>query len=420
MNVYSNLGFFEKQLRKSCGYSLENVSHDIGISKGFLSEAENGRRILKPEAFTRFLERYGIDFSLDESAANMAQSLLNDFVLAWIDRDFADEEKIKRMLAHNRPILQKSLGCLHLLLIDIFLSVHRYAQVPDVRIKRYLEEIDDYLPFFSPDEQALIHFLKGFEAVKKKKYPAALDRYEKALNILDRKQWPELEGVIKFHLAHVLGATVSFFQAYKTVQEARSIFVNHNNHMRMLLCDNNSASYLISMQEFEAAKECIRNMQRCQKRWFHDNQTYSNTTTLMILVLTLEEEFGQAVQFVKDHPFPIENGFIGNLSLVPYCHYRLGQYEECLKGIEDLSKERPTADDCALFEILKCILKKDSEGIEKAKLKMAQICTRQMNWCMLMVLYQLMIAYYESENEIELLNEAYRQQVQIWRHKMPE
>ena len=43
-----------------------------------------------------------------------------------------------------------------------------------------------------------------------------------------------------------------------------------------------------------------------------------------------------------------------------------------------------------------------------------------MNWCMLMVLYQLMIAYYESENEIGLLNEAYRQQVQIWRHKMPE
>ena len=135
MNVYSNLGFFEKQLRKSCGYSLENVSHDIGISKGFLSEAENGRRILKPEAFTRFLERYGIDFSLDESAANMAQSLLNDFVLAWIDRDFADEEKIKRMLEHNRPILQNSLGCLHLLLIDIFLAVHRYAQIPDVRIK---------------------------------------------------------------------------------------------------------------------------------------------------------------------------------------------------------------------------------------------------------------------------------------------
>ena len=419
MTTCDNLGLFEKWLRKSYGYSLENVAHDIEISKSFLSDAEKGRRVLKPEIFSRFLEQYKIDFSVNKLSIDKAKSLLDAFVSAWIDRDLVDEEKTKRELAINRPALQNSLGCLYLLLIDIFLSVHLYAQPSDVQVNSFLEEIENYLPLFSQDEQALISFLKGFEVMKKKKYQAALDHYEKALRILDGKQWPELEGIIKFHLAHVLGATVSFFQAYKTVQEARSIFVNHNNHIRMLFCDNNSASYLISMHEFEVAKNCIHNMQRCQKRWFHDGLTYSNTTTLMIIALTLEEKFEHAIEFARDHPFPIENGFIGNLSLIPYCYYRLEQNEECLKSIEDLSKEKPTDDDRALFEILKRILNQDSKGIENAKIKMMQICVRQKNWCMLMVLYQLMIAYYESKNEVELLNDAYRQQARIYRHQLP-
>ncbi|MBF0579251.1 helix-turn-helix transcriptional regulator [Erysipelotrichaceae bacterium RD49] len=55
MTIYDNLGLFEKWLRKSYSYSLENVAHDIGISKSFLSDAERGRRLLKPEIFARFL-----------------------------------------------------------------------------------------------------------------------------------------------------------------------------------------------------------------------------------------------------------------------------------------------------------------------------------------------------------------------------
>ncbi len=32
----------------------------------------------------------------------------------------------------------------------------------------FLEEIENYLPLFSQDEQALISFLKGFEVMKKR------------------------------------------------------------------------------------------------------------------------------------------------------------------------------------------------------------------------------------------------------------
>ena len=419
MNIYDNLGLFEKRLRKARGYSLENIAHNIGISKSLLSDAENGKRILKPEIFSEFLKHYEIEFTFNELSADLAHSFLNHFIQAWIDRDFADEKKITKELESNRSVLQNSLGCLYLLLIDIFLSVHLYNQIPDIQVIEYLLEIENYLPFFSPDEQALIYFLKGFDAMKKKKHLESLKQYKKALKVLDGEQWPELEGIIKFNSAHVLQATVSFFQAYQVVQEARSIFVKYNNHARILLCDNNSASYLISMQEFQAAKDCIQNIIRCQNRWFHDERTYTNTTTLMILVLTLEGQFEQAIRYIHTHPFPIENGYIGNLSLIPYCHYRLGEYDKCSKIIDTLSVERPTEDDQALFDTLISILNKNSDEIEEAKLRMMDICKKQTNWCMLMVLFQLMIAYYESENETELLIDAYRQQARVLHHQLP-
>ena len=36
------------------GYSIENVAKDIGISKGNLSEIENGKRVMRFELFKQF------------------------------------------------------------------------------------------------------------------------------------------------------------------------------------------------------------------------------------------------------------------------------------------------------------------------------------------------------------------------------
>lgn len=42
MDITKSLGFIEKRIRKKQGLSLENVSKDLKISKGNLSEIENG------------------------------------------------------------------------------------------------------------------------------------------------------------------------------------------------------------------------------------------------------------------------------------------------------------------------------------------------------------------------------------------
>ena len=72
-----------------------------------------------------------------------------------------------------------------------------------------------------------------------------------------------------------------------------------------------------------------------------------------------------------------------------------------------------------LFSLLKAIIKQDRQGVEKEKKRMEKTCCRQYNWIMLMVLYQLMIHYYTSENEYELLADAYAKQSMVLKHKLP-
>lgn len=77
------------------------------------------------------------------------------------------------------------------------------------------------------------------------------------------------------------------------------------------------------------------------------------------------------------------------------------------------------SDDKALFALLKAILRENSARIEAAKQKMLRICCRQKNWLMLMVLYQLLIDYYKSVNDLELLVDAYEGNNKVLRHQLP-
>lgn len=53
-DAVNNLGFIEKMLRKKHSFSLDNVSKDLKISKGNLSEMGNGRRFSKETLFCQF------------------------------------------------------------------------------------------------------------------------------------------------------------------------------------------------------------------------------------------------------------------------------------------------------------------------------------------------------------------------------
>lgn len=418
MNIYNNLGFIEKSIRNEKGMTLDNVSNDLNLSKAFLSYAEHGKKKLKEDTFIAFLNCYQIDFDFDLSLVNEVRDLLDELVMALAYRNRKQEHETAQLIIKNRKKYKHSYGCIYLPLIDVFLTIHTVPSKITSEQSKAFDEAESYMQLYSADEKAIYTFLKAYDAKKKKKNNLSIQLYYEALKLMDGRRWPQLEGIIKMNLANMLLISTSYFEAYEVVREAHDIMVRHSNYIRALICQNNMSSYLIHMQCCDAAEE-ISNKILVSKETFSNPLIYDYAVSVMLLTLTLGEKFEKAIRFSESHRRPFVNGFISNFCLIPYCYYRVGKSDECLREIRELSKERPTADDKALFSLLKAIIKQDRQGVEKEKKRMEKTCCRQYNWIMLMVLYQLMIHYYTSENEYELLADAYAKQSMVLKHKLP-
>jgi len=88
-------GFYEKIKRKELWYSLDNVSKDLSISKGNLSEMENGLRIMKIEIFHRFLTRYNIEFGEDLKYLFEMREILIQIFEAFLRFNRKKQEKVR-------------------------------------------------------------------------------------------------------------------------------------------------------------------------------------------------------------------------------------------------------------------------------------------------------------------------------------
>ncbi len=418
MDITKSLGFIEKRIRKKQGLSLENVSKDLKISKGNLSEIENGRRPLNEALFRQFVERYKINFDFDLGLLNEIEQLLQELMEAYTYKNFEKERQITRNYNLERDKYEYSFGCLYLPFLDVFLTNEKQPNQLSVDEYNAFSEVLEYFPAYVPDEKALFLYIKAFTARKNGDLKKALSDHLKAIETLNGKKWPQLEGIIKMNYAIEIAASQSFFAAYLIGQEAQEIFSKYENYVRSLMCSFNQANYLICLQEYAEVKDILNRVLLSQKL-FTGYDFHKLAVSIMILALVMEEEFEQAIQFSKEYPIDDEERYIGNRSLLPYCYYRLGELDQCLLSMAELSQEALTRDDKAFHSILKAILEKDKVGVEAAKQKMIRICCKQLNWAMLMIMYQLLICYYKAENEKDLLIDAYECKDKVCRHILP-
>lgn len=418
MEIINSLGYIEKMIRKNQGLSLDNVSKDLKISKGNLSEMENGRRPLNDTIFRHFLEHYKINFDFDLGLLNEIEQLLQDLMEAYIYKDTEKESQIAQEFFEREKNYEYSFGCLYVPLIKVFLTHNKKPAEFTVSELNLFAEIPEYFSVYAPDEKALFLYIKGLTARRRGKINVAIQEYSEALDLLNGKKWPQLEGIIKLNYAIALSESSSFFSAYLIGQEASEIFSKHDNYVRALISSNNQANYLIYLQAYSNAKE-ILNRVLLSQRSFPGHSFCKFAVSTMLWDLIMEEEFEQAIQFSKEYPMDDEDRYVGNRSLLPYCYYRLGELDQCLLSMDELTQEALTSDDKAFHSILKAILQKDKVGVEAAKQKMIRICCKQLNWAMLMIMYQLLICYYKAENETDLLIDAYECKDRVCRHILP-
>lgn len=397
------------------GYSIENVAKDIGISKGNMSEIENGKRLMRFELFKQFLSVYKIPFNLNPEPYEVVRNLLDKLMQAFLYRDLPQEKRIELKIRERESQFEASFACLHLLMLKVF-----FVYLPDWKPEgeeaiHYIHQVFD---FYQSDEKALILFCEGLLTARKKKYKEAVTIYRRALQEMDRILWPQLEGIIQLNLGICTSRAISFAQGAEMNRLAKENFLKYGNYYRMIMAYNNELLYLAWMQGYDTALEHFDEIIQ-SKAIFKNQIAFEKAVKNKIVVLILSEDFNKAVELMESYPEAAQSA-VSDFILYPYCWIRLDRRVQAVDSLVCLEKCRLDPDERLFLELLKADLLENRDLFEKAKYKMVKYCSSTSNWGFLMIVFQYLIYYYTKLDDKDFLIEAYKQYNLVLRHQFPE
>jgi len=410
------LGLIEKRLRLSSNLTIEQAAMCLNISKGSLSEMENGKRRMKEDVFLNFTKRFYPQFNFDLELVETASNKLDELALSFIYCNFSQENEIEKWVEDNRIQLLNSFACLYL---TVFETYFYYRKSIDKEEEEQLNDSKNFASYFSPDVRAFLLFNKGYMDRRQGKNNQAVELFERALREMDGKKWPQLEGVIKQNLACAVSEYVSFQQSLDLVNQAQNCFIHDANYLRIVSTYNNKAVYLCLMGQYEKAISIVDKV-ILHKNTFQDHGFYSLAVSNKIMMEMLAGHFDRALQFIHDHKSEFNSRHPGNFILEPYSLLRLKDYKGCLKSIKSYKDCTLSEDDEAFYILIKAVIRNREDRIEKEKAKMFSICYRTTNWAMALLTLHLLIYHYKETKQNDHLVEIYEQQTMLYNHQMPD
>ncbi len=130
--------------------------------------------------------------------------------------------------------------------------------------------------------------------------------------------------------------------------------------------------------------------------------------------------FKRALQFIKSHKCELNPKRPRNFILEPYCLLRVGDEKACLAAIKSYQNCLLGEDDEAFYGLVKAIISKNPDRVEKAKMKMFLVCGRMKNWGMMLVMLQALAYFYKQTGQSDRLVEVYEWQAGLHNHQMPD
>lgn len=409
------LGLVEKSLRLSRNLTIEQTANCLNISRGNLCEIENGKRNLKPDVFVKFVHRFFKDFNFGYALVEKAEKKLDELFNAFAYRDYEAEGEVEKWIEQNRAHLRNSLACLYLTVFEVYFYYRKPMDKEDVE---KLKNAKDFIPYFSPDVRAFLLFCEGYMYQKGGDGQRTIELYGDALHQMDGWKWPQLEGIIKQNLACLAYQEVSFYEPYELICRAEELYLQEANFLRVFNAWNNKAVYLAMTGNFKKSIVLLDKV-LLNRRTFRDNLICRQAVSNKIFVLTLSEQFMDALEFIKQEKSELNPRHPGNFILEPYCLFRLGENQKCLEAIKEYENYQLCEEDEVLYALLKAMINQNSSRIEKMKNRMYLICSREKNWGMLAVLSLLMIDHYTKTGQTQLLVDAYEQKTRIFNHQLP-
>lgn len=375
---------------------MENVSRDLFVSKGNLSEMENGIRIMRADLFDSLVNKYGIPFHNDPSLLAVCRSILVDLFDSFVRFDDAALEAHEKRFLDLRPTLIDSCAYYHVRLTDFFLMriLHKEHD------RSLFEELEQAMPVFLNDEKALIYFAAGLQFRKRYEFDCRNDLFHKASGLLDEKLFFGFQALVHYYEIQASRKEADPFDAYVLCVETSKFFYQTHNYLRCLYLDNTEALCLISCHQLQSALKQL-DVVLANIGFVQDEYLRFCVLQNRFLVLALMGRHHEALSCMEKEADIFRFG-LSYFMLSAYCLYMEDEYEKALQAIAAMQPYARFDEEKLLFRTVEAAIN-GSPQLERLGRQLLDICIQIPDYQLGELVYLLLIHCYTRMNDSKRL-----------------
>ncbi len=377
INKTSNLyGCLFRQVRLQQGFSIENVAKAIGISKGTLWEAEQGKRKFSLAALKKGMNFMGVSYQ-DTSKETITEILIliQRFITACYFYDIQEQERIyqKFLTYHFNRYRTFDDRYYYLLSLELLIQLQtddpaRHAYI--FQGKKYLDEAFAYFP---ENLKELYYCLQVMWLDYNGQLMAIESYVENLFSMTSQEQFQYLQPLVGYYSLRSSIHNCHLSSIYRYINLLREFFQRDLNYTRMIFLDNLEGIYWVLLGQYDVALERFEGILRNVNQFQLSAPCISVHNSILWCHL-MKEDYEKAITegMIIETLFGCHHED-RNLIFTIYAEYRLGQLEQAKTRYSRMKEALSHAKyrDQALLEAFHALLFEKFESFEQ---KCEEIC----------------------------------------------
>lgn len=419
-------GCLFRQIRTERGFSIESLAKGIGISKGTLWEAEQGKRNLSKSTFEAGLKFMKISYREIEKSKEEIMTLLQDFIRACYFGNKDEVKKIEEQFLNLHFDRHKTFNDFyyHLLILETLLDLNKQDQTLHSKIAQAISYLKKASSCFCMGLKDLYHYVMVCWMSYDGRIMEIENYIENLFSLNTQEIYPHIQMIIGYHFLRSTIHNRSMQKAHKLIILLRSVLQQDMNYKGLIHLDHLEGVCFILIEEYEEAIEkfqaVIRNIQLFS---LNDLPLKVEAYNSLLWSYIMKEDYSNALEVADlfESLFGCEQEN-RNLVFAIYCEYRLGylvQASQRLKKMEKALASSKCFIDHVALEVFQALLTQNTKSFESKCEEILAELVVQDRLIAELAFFLLKILLFEAERNNQP-KKAYllRKRMSLIRHKM--
>lgn len=394
-------------LRKYRGWSLENLSEKLGISKGELSKMERGQRQMPKDLFYGFMQAMQIPW---QDHAPELEKKFADFYNKYYYVRKNEAKAVMQDVLEHRLYHRYSLDYFWEILFEYFDSII-YGLDEQAKKNKDRHELclKSVVFLFPMDVQAMLYDLFAYREWKEQHDGMGIEWRQKAIMLANSSSPGAVGPMIEYHELQfcVDQAKIECFMALYTRIETR--LVRDRNFRRLISLDVMKSCVLTAIQEYDKSEQLLKNTSlllgdldyQSARRFILDNLVWN---------ALMAGWYEQAIEYILQmmNEFPQTDPY--NAVYLPFCYLMLDDSKKAVETLEMLPQIYEIDPfDQKLLQMTEDLAFERLRSFERSSERFLKAAEKYGTYGVVMLVLDLQIRYFEQVRNWQMSVEKRKQ-----------